>query len=123
MDLSMSNSRKPWWGKQYGLTNVQLYGHINAQQQKTLVGQAVWTFQCSGADFWWGKQYGHTGVQNAGGHSGADRLAASMHGHLLGFDGAKVPADGQTLQVSVLGYLWHQCLQVSIKICPHKSHE
>ena len=96
---------------------------ISMFRSRLLVGQAVWTFHCSGADFWWGKQYGHTGVQNAGGHSGADRLAASMHGHLLGFDGAKVPADGQTLQVSVLGYLWHQCLQVSIKICPHKSHE
>ena len=80
MDLSMSNSRKPWWGKQYGLTNVQLYGHINAQQQKTLVGQAVWTFQCSGADFWWGKQYGHFTVQEQtfGGASSMDILVSRM---------------------------------------------
>ena len=101
---------------------------INAQQQnfggasnmdlsmsssRTLVGQAVWTYQCPAvwtyqcpaAELWWGKQYGHTDVQNVGGHSGTDRLAASTHGHLLGFDGAEVPADGQMLQMSVLGYL------------------
>ena len=61
--------------------------------------------QCPAAELWWGKQYGHTDVQNVGGHSGTDRLAASTHGHLLGFDGAEVPADGQMLQMSVLGYL------------------
>ena len=41
MGRFMSSSR-PWWGKQYG--------HINAQQQKTLVGQAVWTYQCPAAE-------------------------------------------------------------------------
>ena len=58
MYVLMSSSR-PWWGKQYGL--------INVQQQKTLVGQAVWTYQCPAV---W--TYQCPAAENLGGASSMD---------------------------------------------------